>query len=91
MVRDLPAKWDMEADLVSIGSGIGGLAAAITAQDNGLSALVLERSGQVGGVAATSQGQVWIAGNHLARAGGIEDFGRQRLPLSEAPVDGLWR
>ena len=73
MVRDLPAKWDMEADLVSIGAGIGGLAAAISAQDNGLSALVLERSDQVGGVAAQSQGQVWIAGNHLAREGGIED------------------
>ncbi len=73
MYRDLPATWHMEADLVSIGSGIGGLAAAITAQDNGLSALVLEASPEVGGVTATSQGQVWIAGNHLSRADGIED------------------
>ena len=73
MLRNLPEKWDMEADVVAIGSGIGGLAAAITAHDLGASALVLERSDEVGGVTATSQGQVWIAGNHLARAGGIED------------------
>src|ERR1700735_4358643 len=27
MIRNLPLKWDLEADVVSIGSGIGGLAA----------------------------------------------------------------
>ncbi len=73
MIRNLPEKWDIEADFVSIGSGIGGLSGAITAHDNGLSAIVLERSGQVGGVTALSQGQVWISGNHHARELGIED------------------
>ncbi|MEO6715706.1 MAG: FAD-dependent oxidoreductase [Novosphingobium sp.] len=73
LISNLPAKWDMEADLVSIGSGIGGLASAITAHDQGLSALVLERSEQVGGVTALSQGQVWVSGNHHAAELGIED------------------
>ena len=73
MIRNLPEKWDLEADVVAIGSGIGGLAAAITAHENGASAIVLERSEQVGGVTALSQGQVWIAGNHHARELGIED------------------
>jgi 3-oxosteroid 1-dehydrogenase len=72
-LNNLPDKWDMEADLVAIGSGIGGLSAAITAHDLGASAVVLERSDQVGGVTALSQGQVWIAGNHHARELGIED------------------
>ena len=45
--NNLPDRWDMEADVVSIGSGIGGLSAAITAHDHGLEAVVLERSGQV--------------------------------------------
>jgi 3-oxosteroid 1-dehydrogenase len=72
-IRNLPERWDEEVDLVAIGSGIGGLSAAITAHDAGLRAVVLERSGQVGGVTALSQGQVWVAGNHLARALGIED------------------
>lgn len=73
MINNLPAQWDLEADVVSVGSGIGGLAAAITAQDHGIKALVLERADQVGGVTALSMGEVWIAGNRHARALGIED------------------
>jgi 3-oxosteroid 1-dehydrogenase len=73
MIRNEPRKWDMEADLVAVGAGAGGLAAAITAQEHGLSALVLERSEEVGGVTAYSMGEVWIPGNHLAAALGIGD------------------
>jgi 3-oxosteroid 1-dehydrogenase len=73
VIKHLPAEWDSEADLVSLGSGIGGLAAAITAHDNGLRALVLERTAQVGGVTALSVGEVWVAGNHLARALNLQD------------------
>jgi 3-oxosteroid 1-dehydrogenase len=65
--------WDMEADVVSIGSGGGGLSAAITAHDHGASALVLERTDQVGGVTAYSLGEVWAPGNHYEAALGIED------------------
>jgi len=68
-----PQHWDAEADVVSIGSGGGGLCAAITAHDHGASAMVLERSDQVGGVTAYSMGEVWIPGNHHATAMGIED------------------
>src|SRR4029077_17791793 len=73
MIRNLPAKWDLEADVVSIGSGIGGLGGAVTAHDHGVRALILERSGQVGGVTALSMGEVWVAGNHHAVALGIKD------------------
>lgn len=73
MIRNLPATWDIETDVVAIGSGLGGLAAAITAHDEGLQAMVLERSDQVGGVSALSMGEVWVAGNHLAQNLGIED------------------
>jgi len=73
MLQNLPEKWDAEVDIVSIGSGIGGLSAAITAHENGASALVLERSEQVGGVTALSMGEVWVAGNHHAADLGIED------------------
>jgi len=73
MIRNLPTTWDLEADVVAIGSGGGGLAAAITAHDHGASAVVLERSDQVGGITAYSMGEVWIPGNHLAAALGIQD------------------
>jgi 3-oxosteroid 1-dehydrogenase len=73
MRRRPPAAWDLEADVVSVGSGGGGLAAAITAHDHGASAMVLERTDQVGGVMAYSLGEVWVPGNHLATKLGIED------------------
>ena len=68
-----PGQWDIEVDFISIGSGGGGLSAAITAHDHGLSAMVLERSDQLGGVTAYSLGEVWLPGNHLEPALGIED------------------
>jgi len=73
LINNLPEHWDDNVDLISIGSGIGGLSAAIAAHDHGATVLVLERSPQVGGVTALSQGQVWIPGNHHARDLGIED------------------
>jgi len=72
MISNLPASWDLEADVVAIGSGHG-LAAAITAHDHGASAMVLERSDQVGGVMSFSMGEMWIPGNHLEKERGIED------------------
>jgi len=73
MLNNLPPKWDMEADVVAIGSGIGGLSAAITAHDRGSSAIVLERADQVGGVTALSMGEVWVAGSHHMQEIGVED------------------
>jgi 3-oxosteroid 1-dehydrogenase len=73
MISNLPPRWDLEADIVALGSGIGGLCAAITAHENGASAIVIERSDEVGGVTALSMGEVWVAGNHHAAELGIED------------------
>lgn len=73
MLSNLPEKWDQEFDIVAIGSGAGGLCAAITAHELGATALVVEKSGQVGGVTALSMGEVWVAGNHLAETAGIAD------------------
>jgi 3-oxosteroid 1-dehydrogenase len=73
MIRKAPERWDATADVVCVGSGGGGLTAAITAHEHGASAIVLERSDQLGGITAYSMGEVWIAGNHLAAAAGIQD------------------
>lgn len=73
MIRNLPENWDMEADVVSVGSGIGGLAAAIAASEHGLSSIVLEKTDKVGGITALSVGECWIPGNHVAAGIGIED------------------
>ena len=66
-------RWDLEYDFISLGAGIGGTTAAITAHEAGLSPIILEKSDQIGGVAAYSGGQLWVPGNHLAAREGITD------------------
>jgi 3-oxosteroid 1-dehydrogenase len=73
MGTSISEHWDVETDVITVGSGIGGLAAAITAREFGVDAVVLERSGLVGGVTAYSFGELWVAANHLAQAIGIDD------------------
>lgn len=68
-----PATWDRTVDVLVLGSGAGGLAAATVAARNGADVLVLEKCETFGGGAATSGGVVWVPANSgLARAG-IED------------------
>jgi succinate dehydrogenase/fumarate reductase flavoprotein subunit len=54
-----PRQWDDEVDVVVIGSGAGGLAAAVTAAAEGLKVLVVEKTDRVGGSTAVSGGAVW--------------------------------
>src|SRR5580765_6398947 len=56
------SKWDAEVDVVAVGSGLGGLCAAIVATDQGKKALVLEKSKKLGGVCAYSGGEVFMPG-----------------------------
>ena len=62
--------WDLEVDLVCVGSGMGGLSAAVAAYDAGLQVLVLEKAKKVGGVTAYSHGQIWCGANHLQDSAG---------------------
>ena len=73
LISNLPERWDAETDLLALGSGIGGLSAAITAHAHGLRAMVLERADKVGGVTALSLGEVWVPGNRHELALGIDD------------------
>ena len=45
----VPEKWDAEYDVVVIGSGFAGLAAAYTAKKAGASVVVLEKMKTLGG------------------------------------------
>ncbi|ABH00084.1 3-ketosteroid delta(1)-dehydrogenase (plasmid) [Rhodococcus jostii RHA1] len=56
-----------KVDLLVIGSGTG-LAAALTASEEGLSTLVVEKSPYVGGSTARSGGAFWVPGNPLLAA-----------------------
>jgi 3-oxosteroid 1-dehydrogenase len=62
-----------DVDFICLGAGIGGLTAAITAHDLGLSVLVIEKSDQLGGVAAYSSAQIWAPATHLTAQQGVQD------------------
>ena len=58
-------------DLLVIGSGAGGLSAAVTAAHLGLKVLVVEKEPQYGGTTAWSGGWMWVPRNPLAVGAGI--------------------
>jgi succinate dehydrogenase/fumarate reductase flavoprotein subunit len=58
-------------DVLVVGSGAAGMAAAITAAHGGLKVLIVEKEPRFGGTTARSGGWLWIPGTSLARAWGI--------------------
>lgn len=67
--------WDQEVDVVVVGAGAGGMAAAITAHAEGCSVLLLEKSDRVGGSTAVSGGAVWAPLNsHSEKVGHPDSF-----------------
>ena len=61
---------DTEFDVVVIGAGAGGLAAALFAAIRGARVIVIEKTSLVGGTTAYTAGTLWIPGTHLAREAG---------------------
>jgi 3-oxosteroid 1-dehydrogenase len=67
------ASWDEEADLIAVGSGIGGCATAVAAAGAGLEAIIVEKSPRVGGQTAWSQGIVWVGNTGAAEGDSAEE------------------
>src|ERR1700682_4382686 len=61
-------------DVVVLGSGIAGLAAALAAHEAGMRAVVVEKAAELGGTSSDSYGLIWIGDNHLMRAAGEIDL-----------------
>ncbi|MDH4559148.1 FAD-dependent oxidoreductase [Pseudomonas sp. BN417] len=60
-------------DLIVLGSGAAGFAAATTAACKGLKVLMVEKAASFGGTSAISGGAVWIHDSDQARSAGIQD------------------
>ena len=60
-------------DVLVIGSGASGFAAALTARAAGLSVLMIEKAPVFGGTTCYSAGVIWVPGSRQARAAGIAD------------------
>lgn len=69
----LPEKWDEEIDVVIIGSGFAGLAAAIEAKQAGASVAVLEKMRVSGGNSIINGGVFAVAGSPKQEAEAIKD------------------
>ena len=73
-VSNVAYAWDLEADVIVVGSGAAGLPAAIKAVEGGASVIVVEVNYDVGGHAILSGGHMALGGGTSAqRKYGIED------------------
>jgi 3-oxosteroid 1-dehydrogenase len=74
--------FDRVVDVLIVGSGGGGMAAALTAHASGLDALVVEKSSYFGGSTALSGGGIWVPGAPAQRREGY-------VPSPEGVVEYL--
>jgi 3-oxosteroid 1-dehydrogenase len=80
--------WDQEVDFLVVGSGAGGMTAAIRACDLGASVLVVEKAPVFGGSSAISGGVVWVPANHLMSRAGISDSREEGFRYLECVTAG---
>lgn len=71
------ATRSIDCDLLVVGSGASGLAAAVTAAWHGLHVVVVEKAPVFGGATAWSGGWMWVPGNPLAQRAGIHEDPQQ--------------
>ena len=60
-------------DVIVLGAGAGGMAAAVAAATEGLKTLVIEKTAYVGGTTAISGGMVWAPNNLKMASAGRDD------------------
>ena len=65
--------WDLEVDVLVVGAGGAGLAAAIAAAEEGATVAIAEKSERPGGNTTLSTGSVPGAGTRFQKAAGIDD------------------
>jgi fumarate reductase flavoprotein subunit len=70
----------MSQELIVVGGGNAGLAAAVTASELGLRTVVLEKTDRLGGQLHWSSGHFSAAGTRRQRQRGIDDDPYQALP-----------
>jgi succinate dehydrogenase/fumarate reductase flavoprotein subunit len=79
--------WQSEFDVVVVGSGAGGLVAAITAANHGLKTLIIEKGKVWGGSSALSGGGLWIPNNHVSKKAGLQDSEEEALTYMQEVIE----
>ena len=79
--------WDHEVDVLVVGSGNGGMTAAVCAHEMGAGkVLLIEKNNMYGGTSAISGGGVWVPCNRYAQAAGAPDSYEEALAYVRAAV-----
>ena len=81
--------WDKVTDVVVIGFGCAGAAAAIEAHDTGAKAVLLEKEAEPGGSTAICGGVIYAAGTPLQEKYGIHDSPNEMFKYWMATGKGL--
>jgi len=84
------AEWDLETDVLVIGSGAAALSGALAAANGGARVLVIEKSDRLGGTTAMSGAGTWIPANRHMLAAGIEDSPETALTYLRATAPEGW-
>lgn len=69
----VPQKWDDTVDVLCVGTGFSGLAAAIEAHNAGASVLVIDKMALPGGNSILAAGGFAAPGNDMQKKAGIKD------------------
>lgn len=85
-------KWDMETDVVVVGGGGCGIAAALTAKQEGVEVILLEKGNKLGGNTVLSTGSIPGANTKYQQRENIEDSPLQMAKdiYAKANNDGDW-
>src|SRR6476660_5199111 len=75
-------------DIIVVGSGAGGCAAALTAAGRKLSTLLIEKAPALGGGTAASYGSMWIPNNPIAAAHRLEDSFEEAMAYAQFVAGG---
>jgi succinate dehydrogenase/fumarate reductase flavoprotein subunit len=86
--RGVPDACDETVDVLVIGAGCAGLAAAAVAAEEGLSVLVVEKLDLIGGATSISGGGAWIPNTRHGAERGVVDSRERALTYLEALSGG---
>ena len=76
-------------DMIIVGSGAGGMTAALTARAQGLEVLIVEKAPVFGGTTALSGGGIWAPGAAALTRDGYRGTSEDALAYMRAITDGL--
>jgi succinate dehydrogenase/fumarate reductase flavoprotein subunit len=80
-------QWDVDVDVLVIGTGGAGLTAALAAHEGGAKVALLEKSSTVGGATAVSGGVIWVPNNHHMSEVGISDSRNEAFVYTKRLAD----